>query len=78
MAKKTGRLGDLEIGKEALIAQTPSEGDLAGRLLDLGFCKGERIVCVMKSPLGDPRAYLIRGALIALRYSDAEKIRVSL
>ncbi|MBQ7714511.1 MAG: ferrous iron transport protein A [Clostridia bacterium] len=66
----------MAIGLEATIAETVSEGGLAGRLLDLGFCKGERIACVMSSPLGDPRAYLLRGALIALRRGDAERISV--
>jgi len=44
------------------------------RFLDLGFLRGEEVRCVGKSPLGDPRAYLIRGKTVALRQRDAEGI----
>ena len=46
------------------------------RLGELGFLSGGRVVCLGKSPLGDPRAYLVMGCVIALRRVDAEKIRV--
>lgn len=29
--------------------------------MDLGFSSGEHVECVLKSPPGDPRAYLVRG-----------------
>ena len=34
--------------------------------------------CIMKSPLGDPIAYMIKGATIAIRNEDSSKIFVSL
>ena len=48
----------------------------APRLLDLGLIRGTRVTCTAKSPAGDPAAYLIRGAVIALRRADAEGIRL--
>ncbi len=47
------------------------------RLLDLGLVPGTRIVAEMASPTGDPTAYRVRGALIALRGDQQQWIRVT-
>lgn len=47
------------------------------RLLDLGIVPGTRVVAEMASPTGDPTAYRVRGALIALRRDQQRWIRVS-
>ena len=44
------------------------------RLTDLGLVRGTRVTCILRSPAGDPCAYLIRGALIALRRADADGV----
>ena len=41
------------------------------RLLDLGLTPGASVVCLYAAPSGNPRAYYIRGAVIALRNQDA-------
>ncbi len=46
------------------------------RMVDLGILPGTRIENVMPSPLGDPVAYRIRSAVIALRREQAELIEV--
>jgi DtxR family Mn-dependent transcriptional regulator len=46
------------------------------RLLDLGVLPGTVIRAEMRSPNGDPTAYRVRDALIALRAEQAEMIRV--
>ncbi|MBE7022679.1 MAG: ferrous iron transport protein A [Ruminococcaceae bacterium] len=46
------------------------------RLLDIGLTQGSLVTCLYQSPARDPRAYLIRGAVIALRAEEAEKILV--
>jgi DtxR family transcriptional regulator, Mn-dependent transcriptional regulator len=46
------------------------------RFLDLGVLPGTVIRAEMRSPNGDPTAYRIRGALIALRAEQAEVIQV--
>ncbi len=46
------------------------------RLLDLGVLPGTIIRAEMRSPNGDPTAYRIRDALIALRAEQAEFIRI--
>ena len=49
-------------------------GDMRSRLADLGLLKGSRIKCLQKSSGGDMTAYLICGAVIAVRKSDASLV----
>ena len=44
--------------------------------MDLGVLPGTVIRAEMISPTGDPTAYRVRGALIALRAAQAQLIRV--
>lgn len=46
------------------------------RMMDLGILPGTTIEVEMTSPSGDPTAYKVRGALIALRKEQAQLIRV--
>ena len=46
------------------------------RLLDLGLVPGTRVTAEFTSPAGDPVAYRVRGALIALRNQQADMIYV--
>ena len=50
------------------------DGRIARRLKDLGLLPGTRVRCVLKSPLGDPTAYRIRDAVIAIRAADSRQI----
>ncbi|MEN9975318.1 MAG: hypothetical protein RLZZ282_1324 [Verrucomicrobiota bacterium] len=72
------RLSDLPVGGHALVyALGPAcIGPERRRLLDLGVVPGTRIRCEFASPFGSPRSYDIRGALIALRDHQAERILV--
>lgn len=45
-------------------------------MFDLGILPGTRIENVMASPLGDPIAYRVRSAVVALRTEQAELIEV--
>jgi DtxR family Mn-dependent transcriptional regulator len=73
-----GRLSDLRVGGEAVVhALAPScTGAERRRLLDLGVVPGTRIRCEFASPFGTPRSYAIRGALIALRDHQADRILI--
>lgn len=64
-------LADLIQGDTAVVCEITSNGSIRRRLQDIGLIPGTKIECVQKSPLGDPIAYLIRGAVIALRYEDS-------
>lgn len=69
-------LNMLPIGSKATVKSLKASGLEHRRLLDLGMVEGTQIEAVLKSPLGDPVAYNIRGALIALRNEDAAKIEL--
>ncbi len=69
-------LCDLKDGECARVFSVSGSGELARRLLDLGFVEGMRIRRLFAAPSGDPAAYLIREAVIALRASDAAGIAV--
>jgi Fe2+ transport system protein FeoA len=45
-------------------------------LAELGLARGARVTCVAGRPEGDPRAYLVRGTLVALGRTDADGIRL--
>ncbi|MDE2793897.1 MAG: metal-dependent transcriptional regulator [Gemmatimonadota bacterium] len=53
-------------------------GPARRRLLDLGVVPGTVIHARMRSAAGDPVAYDIRGALVALRHEQAAHIRVDM
>jgi DtxR family Mn-dependent transcriptional regulator len=46
------------------------------RMLDLGLVPGTEIEVVRRAPGGDPVAYRIRGAVLALRREQADEIRI--
>lgn len=72
MKKDTLSLSSLSVGQRGIIRRLTDGGrNIADRLRDLGMNEGAAVECVMISPLGDPRAYLIKGSVIALRREDA-------
>lgn len=69
-------LADLDPGQVGEIVALEAEGMLRHRLLDLGFIPGSKVEAVRRSPLGDPKAYRLRGAVYALRNVDARLVKV--
>jgi len=69
-------LCDTVPGETAHIHALYSENAIRRRLLDLGMTEGAPVTCLYRSPAGDPTAYNIRGAVIALRQEDAANIMV--
>ncbi|MBQ8509598.1 MAG: ferrous iron transport protein A [Clostridia bacterium] len=68
-------LSDLLPGEAACI-DSLAISPLRTRLYDLGMVAGTRVECVARAPFGGPSAYLIRGAVIALRHEDALTVGV--
>jgi DtxR family Mn-dependent transcriptional regulator len=64
-----------EIG-EVIHISGSSRGSERRRFLDLGILPGTLITAEIVSPSGDPTAYRIREALIALRKEQADLIRI--
>lgn len=63
---------------ERRVAGLDAVGTQRRRMLDLGLVEGTNVEALHKSPSGDPVAYFIRGAVIALRGEDAKKVRIEL
>ncbi|MCA1590560.1 MAG: ferrous iron transport protein A [Acidobacteria bacterium] len=69
-------LDKLKAGQTATVTEIHSTRAERRRMLDLGVLPGTLIENVMPSPLGDPVAYRIRNAVVALRKAQAELIEV--
>lgn len=69
-------LHSLKEGMSARVIRLDNEGSMRRRLQDIGLIEGTKVLCLQRSPSGDPVAYLIRGAVIALREEDSSKVLV--
>lgn len=69
-------LDHLHEGQLGKVHAIESAGSMRRRLQDIGIIEGTEVQCLQKSFSGDPVAYLIRGAVIALRQEDSERILV--
>ena len=76
----TARLGELSRGEGGEIVSVVGESEeLVQRLLAMGLLEGSDVEVVHEAPFGgDPVAVRVRGALLALRRSEANYITVSL
>lgn len=59
-----------------MVCSLTASGGMRRRLQDLGLVEGARVECVGRSPGGDPSAYLICGAVIAIRAQDGRNVLV--
>lgn len=71
-------LCDMKVGNKAIVKKIFANDNIKRRLLDIGLIEGTNVECVLKSPFNDPKAYLIRGAIIAIRKEDCNKIEVDI
>lgn len=69
-------LNTLTLGKQGKVCFLVSKGSERRRMLDLGLINGTAVEALQISPSGDPTAYHIRGAVIALRSEEAKKIMI--
>lgn len=71
-------LCDMKVGQKARVLKVNAKELIKRRLLDIGLIENTNIECVLKSGFGKMYAYLIRGALIAVRSEDINSIEVEL
>lgn len=67
-------LSDLPVGTAAVVKEILLSGAMRLRLMELGLVPGTRVRCVHRASPGSPAAYAVRGAVIAIRKSDAARI----
>ena len=76
MDTEVTNLSQLPLNKYGIIQELKCEGNIRRRLLDLGLVKGTKITPVLVSPSKDPRAFEVRGTIIAIRKEDAKQIEI--
>ncbi len=69
-------LADMRPGESAVVRRLCCRGGMRRRLLDLGLAENTAVSCVAESPFGSPKAFLIRGAVIALRREDCAEVLI--
>lgn len=70
-------LSQLAEGESCTVQSIEISGAMRYRLNELGFISGSGVTCLQRSFSGDPTAYFVRGAVIALRRSDASRIKIA-
>lgn len=61
----------------ATICEIKPESKLRRRLQDIGFVRGNEVICVQKGPKNNLCAFLVKGAVVALRCEDSKSIIVT-
>jgi DtxR family Mn-dependent transcriptional regulator len=71
-------LTHLPHGQAAVVVSLDAgcQGFSRRRLMDLGFTPGARLEPALETFAGDPRAYRVRGTLVALRQEQARHVLV--
>ncbi|MBN7774358.1 FeoA family protein [Clostridium aminobutyricum] len=75
--KKANALCDLKKGQFGCVNGLDSSEGMNRRLQDIGLIEGTTVECVQLSPGGELAAYLVRGAVMALRTEDAAKVYIN-
>lgn len=70
------KLSELNEGEQALILRVNAKNNDLLRLTGLGLTPNCAINCLFSSYFGDPKVFLIRNTIIALRKEDSDLIEV--
>ena len=69
-------LEQLRTGHRGRILSLDGDDSVAIRLMEMGIMAGVEIESLGSAPLGDPLAFFVRGYRVALRTSEARRIRI--
>ena len=72
----TQTMWELSHGQSATVIAVTASGAMRRRLQDIGLVTGARVECINRGMFGEPTAFCIRGAVVALRRKDAESVIV--
>ena len=76
MREKALTLRSAPVGKKVKVKKLLHTGGMQRRLQAIGLVEGTIVECLQTGPSGGIAAYLIRGAVIALRCEDSARIVV--
>ncbi|WP_433786171.1 FeoA family protein [Actinomycetospora sp. CA-101289] len=71
-------LDEMPRDRRGIVTSLDTRGAERRRLMDLGLLPGAAISAELRSPLGDPTAYEVRGTLVVLRDHQARTVHVEL
>jgi len=71
-------LDEMPRDRRGVVTALDTRGAERRRLMDLGLLPGVAISAELRSPLGDPVAYEVRGTLVVLRGHQARTVHVEL
>ena len=77
MERKEKSLSELCPGESGIVSGIDTDIGMLRRFMDIGCIVGASIKKLGTGPFGDPCAYLICGAVIAIRGKDAVNIKVT-
>jgi ferrous iron transport protein A len=69
-------LSDLSVGGRARVLAIRDADEVSVRLLEMGVTPGVEVTVVGFAPLGDPLEIELRGYLLSLRRSEAERVQI--
>lgn len=69
-------LSQLRPGEGGTVCRMLNRGRMRRRLRDMGLLEGASVRCLGRSPGGDPAAYAVCGAVLALRDADSSLIHI--
>lgn len=70
-------LNNLHLGTSAVVNSVECKDKLTNRIYDFGIIENSIIKPLFRSPFGDPTAYLVKNAVVALREKDSRYITVT-
>ncbi len=70
-------LAALAVGESGIVCALDTDEAMRRRLWDMGLIEGTSVQCLFRSPSGDPTAYAVRGAVLALRRRDAAAVMLA-
>lgn len=70
-------LNNLPLEKSAVVNGIECKDCLINRIYDMGILENTVITPLFRSTFGDPTAYLVKNAVIALRNKDSKYITVT-
>lgn len=74
--KQITTLDKIDLKRSVTVIRLDVDGYKRRSFINIGILPETQIQKVRTSPVGDPSAYMVRGAIIALRREDAAKIIV--
>ena len=75
-AKSALSLAELPVGTRARVISVAGSGAIARRLLEMGVVPGAPVRVIKTAPLGDPLEVRVRSYHLALRRTEAQRIKV--